>query len=75
MIIVKLLNGQDMALNAELIERISENPDTVISLTTGNRILVKDSMKEVMDKITAYRRLVASGKGKKKKGIKLSRKG
>ena len=33
-----------MTINAELIETVEETPDTVITLTSGKKIIVKDSI-------------------------------
>lgn len=41
-------------MNAQLIETIEATPDTVISLTTGRKILVIDTVDEVISKCIAY---------------------
>ena len=43
MIEVTRLNGTTVLINAELIELVEETPDTVISLTTGRKLIVKES--------------------------------
>ncbi len=48
-------HGKRIALNAELIERIEETPDTVITLTTGARYLVEESLDEVIEAVTRAR--------------------
>ena len=50
------LNGSKFTLNAELIMFIEECPDTVISLTTGQKILVKESETEIREKVICYKR-------------------
>jgi flagellar protein FlbD len=55
---LKRLNGTVFVLNAELIEQIESTPDTVITLTTGNNIVVRDSREDVIKKVVAYRRSV-----------------
>ena len=62
MITLKKLNGTDIVINAELIETVEAAPDTVITLVTGNRFIVKDSVKEVIAKVTEYRKVVFSGR-------------
>jgi flagellar protein FlbD len=52
------LNGTEFCLNAELIEQIERTPDTVITLTTGNNIIVRESVDVVLEKIMDYRRHV-----------------
>ena len=61
MIDVTRLNGKNFVLNAELIEVMAETPDTVITLTTGHKYLVKESVDEVLDKIYAYKRKIMAG--------------
>ena len=61
MIDVTRLNGKNFVLNAELIEVMEETPDTVITLTTGHKYLVKESVDEVLDKIYAYNRKIVAG--------------
>ena len=42
MIDVTLLSGKQITVNAEIIEIVDEVPDTVITLTTGKKIIVKE---------------------------------
>jgi flagellar protein FlbD len=51
-------NGTEIILNAELIETIEQTPDTVITLTNGKKILVEESMDEVVRKAMDYRRAI-----------------
>jgi len=53
---VTRLKGGQMALNAELVEMVESTPDTVVSLTTGRKVLVQEPVDEVMRRIIAYRR-------------------
>ncbi len=55
MIEVTKMNGQKMTVNAELIETIEEIPDTVINLTTGKKIFVKESRQKVKNLVKLYR--------------------
>ena len=43
MIDVTRMNGTIMSLNDDLIESVEETPDTVISLTTGKKVMVKET--------------------------------
>ncbi|HWE54654.1 MAG TPA: flagellar FlbD family protein [Acidimicrobiales bacterium] len=43
-------SGTRIALNVDLIEKIEETPDTVITLTNGTRYLVQESLDEIIDK-------------------------
>ena len=56
MIDVTRLNGKNFVLNAELIEVMEETPDTVITLTTVHKYVVKESLDEVLDRIMTYKR-------------------
>ncbi len=56
MISVTRLNNQDLVINADLIELVESTPDTIISLTTGKKIMVLESVEGVVDKVMDYRR-------------------
>ncbi len=56
MIKVKKINGRDLIINAELIEFVEKTPDTIISMTTGKKIIVKDTTEELIKKVIEYRR-------------------
>ena len=56
MIKVTRLNGQALVVNADLIEFVEEIPDTIVSLTTGKKIMVKEDSDQIIDKVAAYRR-------------------
>lgn len=53
---VTRLNGKKMTINAELIERVEELPDTVITLTTGNKIIVKESRQDIKNLVILYKK-------------------
>jgi flagellar protein FlbD len=56
MIKVHRLNGKEFVVNSELIVFVEATPDTVITLTTGDKIMVRDSMDDVMTAIGQYKR-------------------
>ncbi len=56
MITVTKMNGTRIVLNAELIETITAHPDTHISLTSGNRLMVKEKIEEIVEKVKEYRK-------------------
>lgn len=56
MIRVTRFDGRPMILNAEWIQSVEETPDTMITLTTGAKILVKDSVAEVVEAFENYKR-------------------
>lgn len=55
MIKVTKINGRELVVNADLIEFIESTPDTLISLTTGRKIMVLEEMDEVIRKAVGYR--------------------
>lgn len=55
MIKVNRLNEKEFVINGELIMYIEKTPDTVITLTTGQKIVVKESVDEVIDKVIEYK--------------------
>jgi flagellar protein FlbD len=52
---VTRLNGEQFALNPDLIERVEAHPDTVVFLVDGTRYVVTESVDEVMRDIREYR--------------------
>ena len=60
MIYVTRLNHQPMVLNSDLIEQIEMTPDTVISLTTGQKIMVLETTDELVEKVVTFRRSIAA---------------
>ncbi len=51
MIYITKFNHQCVLLNNDLIEQVEETPDTVITLTTGKKIVVTESMHDIYEKI------------------------
>jgi flagellar protein FlbD len=60
MIYVTRLNHTPVALNCDLIEHIETTPDTVISLTNGEKMMVLETTDEIIDRIIRYRRSILS---------------
>ncbi|QXM06144.1 flagellar FlbD family protein [Crassaminicella indica] len=60
MIILTKLNGKEYAVNSDLIEFIESTPDTVITLTTGKKIIVLESIDQIIDKIIKYKQRIFS---------------
>ena len=61
MINVTRMNGTELTINAELIETIEEVPDTVIALTTGKKIIVKESRQKVVNLVKLYKNEIYCG--------------
>lgn len=54
MIKLTQLNGEPFILNAELIRYVEAKPDTFVTLTSGERLIVRESMDEVMERAVRY---------------------
>ncbi len=61
MIQVTRLNHSSLILNSDLIESIEMTPDTVISLTTGVKLVVLEPASEVVRRVIEFRRAVYDG--------------
>jgi flagellar protein FlbD len=58
MIALRRLNNQPVMLNPDLIETLEATPDTVVTLTNGNKLIVRDTMDEIRDKIVEFKRRI-----------------
>lgn len=58
MIALTRLNGQPLMVNCELIESIEATPDSVVTLTSGNKLIVRDSLEAIQEKIIAFKRKI-----------------
>jgi len=56
MIEITKINGSSMLVNTSLIETVEETPDTVITLTSGKKIIVKESRTQVKNLVRDARR-------------------
>jgi flagellar protein FlbD len=61
MIYLTRLNHSPIVLNCELIEHVETTPDTVISLTTGQKLMVLESAETIVERVVRYRRSIHSG--------------
>ena len=61
MIHLTRLNSQAFAVNSDLIKFIENAPDTVLTLTNGEKIIVRESTEQVVESIIRFRRAVLSG--------------
>ena len=55
MITVTKINDRDIVVNCDLIEIIETTPDTTLTMTTGRKIIVLDTVDEVLNKVVAYK--------------------
>jgi len=60
MIELTRLNGRPMVLNSDLIKTAESSPDTMLTLINGEKLIVREEIGEVVEKVVAYRaRLLA----------------
>jgi flagellar protein FlbD len=58
MIRLTKLNGEEFVLNAELIRYVERRPDTYITLTTDERLIVRESLDDVVARAIEYARVI-----------------
>lgn len=58
MIQLTRINRLPLVLNSDLIEHLESTPDTVISLTTGQKMVVRETVEEVVRRVIEFRRLI-----------------
>lgn len=58
MIVLTNLRGVEFALNCDLIETITSNPDTTITLTNGALHIVRESRDDVIQRTVDYKRRI-----------------
>ena len=56
MIEITKMNGQKILINSNLIEIVEETPDTVMTLTTGRKIIIKESRQEIKNLVKLCRK-------------------
>lgn len=64
MIHLTRLNHTPVVINCDLIEHVDTTPDTVISLTTGQKLIVLESAEEIIERVVSFRRLILLGDGR-----------
>ena len=55
MIKITRFNHSELVINADLIEFVEQTPDTVITMVTGRKVLVRESAEEITRRVVAYR--------------------
>jgi flagellar protein FlbD len=61
MIELTRINRTTFVLNSDLIEHMEVTPDTVISMTTGQKFMVRESAEEVIRRVVEFRRTICEG--------------
>jgi flagellar protein FlbD len=57
-IVLTRLNGQPVMLNCDLIESVEQNGETIITLTTGNAVVVREPLDEIERRVVAFKRKI-----------------
>jgi flagellar protein FlbD len=60
MIMLSRLNGLPFALNPDLLERAEATPDTVLTLCDGSKLVVRESVEELVTRVRDYRASILS---------------
>jgi len=61
MIELTRLNGNPMVLNSDLIKTAESSPDTMLTLINGEKLIVREQLSEVVERVLASRaRLLAA---------------
>ena len=58
MIFITKLNDQQTYINADYIECIEATPDTTITMTTGRKIIVKESIDDILAQVAEYKKSI-----------------
>lgn len=58
MICLTRLNNQPLAVNSDLIKFVEQAPDTMLTLVTGEKIVVRETAQQVLDRIIEFRRSI-----------------
>ena len=58
MIDVTGMNQKRFTINDDHIEKIEEVPETLVTLVSGKKVMVKDTVDEVIDKVIDYKRKI-----------------
>lgn len=71
MINLTRINHLPLVLNSDLIEHIERTPDTVVSLTSGLKLLVLESPDEIIQKVIEFRRAIVAPAALKRSSAEL----
>ncbi len=61
MIKLTRLNNQPLVVNSDLIKSVENAPDTVLTLVTGEKIIVRETTEQVLERVVAFRRAILAG--------------
>jgi len=63
MIFLTRFDGTEVVVNCDLIVTVEKIPDTVLTLTTGDRIMVRESVEQVVERAATFRHRALQGPG------------
>jgi flagellar protein FlbD len=61
MIQLTRLNNQPLVVNSDLIKFLEHSPDTVLTLVTGEKLVVRETPQEVLQKVVTFRQSILIG--------------
>ena len=61
MIKLTRLNNHPLVVNSDLIKSVENAPDTVLTLVTGEKIIVLETTEQVLERVVAFRRAILAG--------------
>jgi flagellar protein FlbD len=61
MIQLTRLNNQPLMVNSDLIKFVERSPDTVLTLISGEKIVVLEAPQQVLDRVVEFRRTILAG--------------
>jgi flagellar protein FlbD len=73
MIELTRLNGTNMVLNSDLIKTAEASPDTMLTLITGEKLIVREDCAEIVERILAWRSRLLAAVARRAPGIGLER--
>ncbi len=59
MIRVNRLDGSPLVINADLIEFVEAIPETIVCMTTGKKIMVKETIDDIINRVAQFKRMSA----------------
>ena len=61
MIQLTRINHTPLVVNSDLIEHIETTPDTILSLTNGQKLVVLEPVEEIIQRVIQFRRAISAG--------------
>jgi flagellar protein FlbD len=71
MIELTRLNGTNMVLNSDLIKTAEASPDTMLTLITGEKLIVREECAEIVERILAWRSRLLAAVARRAPGVGL----